>query len=1096
MKKHLLIIAAFFAAALVSCAPKEIIPDTPSDIPGEQVAPEMVTLTITARLDGSKAYIDDSDNYTWKWADGDKLAVYNASGVKQVLDLTGGAGTAVATFSGEVPAGYTPVKGVFPASAAGETAEAYTIPAEQAIPSGKSIDPAALVATATSDNGTDFNFTSAVSFLRVTAGNDVTRVIIHTNNDAEATLTGSSSSVTVTAPASGDYWIAVKPAVYSGIRVFTRTATQISAGTGLFVSGSANLDLSTPGKGRKLGTLGSAGTEVAVIETGADLVSFLGGTVAKDAYVVNDLDLSSLTVTSRASFANVFDGQFHKISNWTSNGVCLFFSTTTAGTIKNLNIDSSCSITPVITSSDDPYYGVFVGNLKGTASNLINESDIVFNLDGSIQSFFGAIIGRTSDASARITSCANKGNITINLSLTDEMGGTQYYGGVIGLSGRQAGASWRVIDCTNDGDITVNAINPGTSGWLNSIYTGGICGGTGFDTGSTETTTGYATSIYGGFSGCINKGNITVSWNGGTGGYFNTGGILGYGQVSLKDCKNNGDISFTNSDTVGNARPGVGGIAGGLVGPGIDNVSASGCVNTGKVSLSGLFSNSANAYGGGIGGCIGANIGGCFGIVGEGSLKIADCINYGAISANTKMAKTQKSWVSFGGIVGWSKAEINGCKNLSTSTEKFITTARTAQIGGIVGDCFQTISNCESSATIEVSHDCESLTIDGNTYPKPVSNVGGIVGYAENDCALNGCINTGNALTLTNMTTDSRVGGVSGMQRSDVIGCSNSATITVVRKKIVPDGYSYAPVGRYGGIIGYQNVNKTIKDNHNTGDMFITLDDISSNAAIGGVLGIGQVVVTLDNCDNDGDVTVNGGGIKNSVWLGGVVGATNVTKSKLTNCDNTGDIKLSNAVSTGFSYVGGVWGLYKDGGNICDNCNNSGNLTSTAAAKMRVAGLAAALYGSVSNSSSTSIINVSNALTGSRVAGYIGYASCSITGGSVSSTITAGAAGTSHAGLVFGDMARTNTIKGFTVDGSLTTDSNFKAGLLFGGFGADTANYTLGAEGNPLTIKATASINGTSPSVAPSSIGDVIGDPTTNYTEGKTNIIFNNVVLN
>lgn len=1095
MKKHLLIIAAFFAAALVSCAPKEIIPDTPSDIPGEQVAPEMVTLTITARLDDTKAYIDDANGYTWKWAAGDQLAVYDASGSKQVLDLTGGEDTAVATFTGTVPAGYTPVKGVFPASAAGATADDYTIPAAQTIPSGKSIDPDALVATATSDNGTDFNFTSAVSFLRVTAGNDVTRVIIHTNNDATATMTGASSSVTVTPPASGDYWIAVKPAVYSGIRVFTRTATQISAGTGLFVSGTANLDLSTPGKGRKLGTLGSAGTEVAVIETGAELVAFLGGSTAKDAYVVNDLDLSSQPVTTRASFANVFDGQFHKISNWTSNGVCLFFSTTTAGTIKNLTIDSSCSITPVITSSDDPYYGVFVGNLKGTASNLINESDIVFNLDGSIQSFFGAIIGRTSDASARITSCANKGNITINLSLTDAMGGTQYYGGVIGLSGRQAGASWRVIDCTNDGDITVNAINPGTSSWLNSIYTGGICGGTGFDTGSTETTTGYATSIYGGFSGCINKGNITVSWNGGTGGYFNTGGILGYGQVSLKDCKNNGDISFTNSDTVGNARPGVGGIAGGLVGPGIDNVSASGCVNTGKVSLSGLFSNSGNAYGGGIGGCIGANIGGCFGIVGEGSLKIADCINYGAISANTKMAKAQKSWVSFGGVVGWSKAEINGCKNASTEIESFTTNARTAQIGGIVGDCYQAINNCESSATIEVSHDCESLTIDGSTYPKPVSNVGGIVGYAENDCALNGCSNSG-PMTLTNMTTDSRIGGVSGMQRSDVIGCTNSGTISVTRKKIEPEGYSYAPVGRYAGVIGYQNVNKTIKDNKNTGDLFITLDDISANAAIGGVLGIGQVVVTLDNCDNDGNITVNGGGITNSVWLGGVVGATNVKSSQLKNCDNTGDLMLSNATSTAFSYVGGVWGFYKDSGNTCDTCNNSGNLTSTAAAKMRVAGLAGALYGTVKNSSSTSIINVSNALSGSRVAGYIGYASCGITGGSVSSTITAGGAGTSHAGLIFGDMARKNTIQNFTVDGSLTTDSHFKAGLLFGGFGADTANYTLGASGSPLTIKATAIVNGTSPSVAPSTIEEVIGDPTTNFTSGTTNIVFTNVVLN
>ena len=1091
MKKYFILFAAICAAVAVSCTPKELVIDTPAEEGVSDV--KLIPITITASLEGTKA---DMVDVKWTWQSGDKLAVYDGTDKREFTLDESAAGTAVAKFTGEVAETFTSLQAVFPYAAAGATFDTPIIPAEQTIPSGATIDPAAMIAIAesaekVSDDEFNFYFTSGVSMLRFTVPDGVQKVILHTEGK-EAAIAGASRSVTVNVPGAGQYWAAVNPASYEGMKVFARTSN------GDFLKSTAStIDLSAPGKAKNLGTLG-AGTSVVVIENGDELVSYLGSETAPtlDAYVVNDLNLTGKTVVSCEEYAKVFDGLYHSIKNWTSNGVSLFFSTTTAGIVKNMTIDASCSITPVISSSDDPYFGVFVGNLKGTASNLINESDIVFNLDGSLQSFFGAIVGRTSNASARIISCTNKGSVTINLSLTAEMGGTQYFGGVIGLSGRQAGATWRMTDCTNDGDITVNATNPGTSGWLSSIYTGGICGGTGFDTGSAETTTGYATSIYGGFSECINNGNITVSWNGGTGGYFNTGGILGYGQVSLKDCTNNGDISFTNSDTVGNARPGVGGIAGGLIGPGIDNVSASGCVNYGKVSLSGLFSNAGNAYGGGIGGCVGANIGGCFGVVGEGSLEIADCINYGAISASTKMEATLKSWVSFGGVVGWSKAEINGCKNASTEIESFSTTARTAQIGGIVGDCYKPINDCESSATIKVSHDCESLTIDGNTYPKPVSNVGGIVGYAENDCALNGCSNTGNALTLTNMTTDSRVGGVSGMQRSDVIGCSNSATISVTRKKIVPEGYAYAPVGRYGGVIGYQNVNKTIKDNHNTGDMFITLDNISSAAAIGGVLGIGQVVVTLDNCDNEGDVTVNGGGIKKSVWLGGIAGATNVTKSKLINCDNTGNITLSNAVSTDFSYVGGVWGYYKDGGNICENCNNSGNLTSTAAAKVRVAGLAAALYGTVTNSSSTSIINVSNALAGSRVAGYIGYASCGITGGSVSSTINAGAAGTSHAGLVFGDMARNNTIKDFTVDGSLTADSNFKAGLLFGGFGANTANYTLGASGSPLTIKSTASVNGVSPSVAPSTIEEVIGDPTTNFVEGTTNIVFTNVVLN
>ena len=383
MKKHLLLFAAFCAAVLVSCTPKELIPDTPAENPGEQVAPEMVTLTITARLDGTKAYIDDEDNHTWKWADGDQLAVYDAANTKQVLNLTGGADTAVATFSAEVPAGFVPVNGVFPASAAGATAEEYSIPALQTIPAGKSIDPEALVATATSDNGTDFNFTSAVSFLRVTAGNDVARVIIHTNNDPEATMTGASSSVTAVAPASGSYWIAVKPGVYNGIRVFTRTADQVTAGTGRFVSGSTDLDLATPGQGRKLGTLGASdkGTVVYVIETGQDLNAFLGGTDAKDAYVVNDLDLTGLEVTARASYSNNFDGQYHSISNWTSDGQSLFG--TLKGSLQNTVICDNCSIT--VPSGD---FGIFGKVLESTGSikNCQNYASVTIPLgDGTVQ---------------------------------------------------------------------------------------------------------------------------------------------------------------------------------------------------------------------------------------------------------------------------------------------------------------------------------------------------------------------------------------------------------------------------------------------------------------------------------------------------------------------------------------------------------------------------------------------------------------------------------------------------------------------------------------------------------------------------------------
>lgn len=1091
MKKNLFYLAALCAAALVSCTPKELAIDEPKGGEEKTDAAELVHVTINASMDeATKAYIDDADGFAWKWAEGDQLAVFDASNEKIVFTINSSTvGSAVAKFEADgVSATFVPVKAVFPASAAGATPDEFSIKPAQS-PSTYSIDPAAMVATAdgekVSDTEFNFYFDPAVSYFRFKVAAGVSKVILHTVGKDD-TIAGESRSVTVNLPNTdgGKFWAAVNPVKYQGLRIFTRTSSADN-----MLSTASDVDLSTPGKGQNLGDLGRISHPVSVIETGAELKTYLGGTPTLDGYIVNDLDLTDETINTCASFAKTFDGQYHSIKNWTSEGEALFGTVT--GDVNNIIIDKTCTLTKP-TSGD---FSFIIKTLKGSVINCINEADISFEINGSEQFVFGGIVGHITDADALVQGCVNRGTIDIKVATGGTaMEGTQYFGGIIGIVG-VASTKTRLIECVNEAQsLNVTATGDGSDN-LKSIYIGGIAGGTGQQGGNSSTTSGFATSNYGTIDSCTNKANVSASWTGGTGGYFNVGGIIGFGQCQLLRCINRGSVSYKNSKTITNARPSVGGIAGSIDGPGRDNLNADECKNYGSISLEGCFGNSGNAYNSGTGGVTSATLGGCFGVVGDSSVEIKNCDNYGTLSADTQMSVTAGSSTSFGGVVGWSKAAISGCKNLSTFTERFSTMARTAHIGGIVGYCSQPINNCESSATIEASHDCESLKIDGtDTYPKPVSNVGGIVGYALDDCAVSNCKNTGGALTLTDLTTDSRIGGVSGMQRSDVIGCSNSAIITVVRKKIVPEGYSYAPVGRYGGIIGYQNVNKTIKDNLNTGDMYITLDDISAAAAIGGVLGIGQVVVTLNNCDNDGDITVDGGGIKNSVWFGGVAGATNVKKSQLIGCDNTGNLILSNANSTAFSYVGGVWGFYKDS-NQCTDCNNSGNITSTASAKVRVGGLAAALYGSVKNSNSTSVINVTNALAGSRVGGAIGYASVSMTGGSFKHTISIdNTAGASHAGLLFGDCARSNTLAGITVEGSITSDANVKAGILIGGYNANTAAYTLGTVDSPFIIKATASVNGTAVAANPSTDADVVGDTVTNAPAGNA-VTFTNVMV-
>ena len=305
MKKNFILFAAICAAVAVSCTPKELAIDTPAEEGVSDV--KLIPITITASLEGTKA---DMVDVKWTWQSGDKLAVYDGTDKREFTLDESAAGTAVAKFTGEVAETFTSLQAVFPYEAAGATFDTPIIPAVQTVTSGTTIDPNAMIAVAeraeqVADDEFNFYFTSGVSMLRFTVPDGVQKVILHTEGK-EAAIAGASRSVTVTVPGAGQYWAAVNPASYEGLKVFSRTSD------GDFMkSTTATIDLSAPGKAKNLGTLGT-GTQVSVIEDGAELVSYLDSTPTLDAYVVNDLDLTDKTVTTCANFANVFDGLYYR----------------------------------------------------------------------------------------------------------------------------------------------------------------------------------------------------------------------------------------------------------------------------------------------------------------------------------------------------------------------------------------------------------------------------------------------------------------------------------------------------------------------------------------------------------------------------------------------------------------------------------------------------------------------------------------------------------------------------------------------------------------------------------------------------------------
>ena len=992
--KRISVILAIALAATVACSKQEVLSESPV-AGGNEV--ELVPMTFTASCEEiiPRASLSADTNPQVVWAEGDQLAVYDGTAIRTFTIKAGEGGKTTAEFEGSAAdvASYT---AVFPYAAAYLEAGVlkYAVPAAQAV-GAQSVDPAALVATATSTDKANFGFTSAVGLLRFDVPAGVNKVIFHTKGKAE-TLAGDSRAVVVTLPGTaGTFEAAVEPGTYEGIRAFARTAS------GDFLKAGASDLAVSAGHLKPMGNV-KTDTEVVAIETPDEFIAYLGSSPTLDAYVCADLDLTAKTVTTCASYANNFDGQFHSIDNWESAGVALFG--TVSGSVSNLTLESGCNIT--VASGD---FSPMVCTLTGSVSGCVNKADFTIDLgDGTTQYCFGPIVSICSAATTLIRDCENYGNIDVTLATGATTMSAQYIGGLVSVVGSPS-TSIRVQDCVNHADhIILTATNPGSNSTLKNIYLGGVVAATGVNNGDKDNTSGF-TSNYGTVSGCVNHADVEATWDGGTGGYYNIGGIIGYAECAVSGCENLGDISFENSKSVYNARPSVGGIAGTLAGTAA--VNANDCINRGDVSLSGDFANAGNSYTGGTAGLVGSTCGGCFGLVGDNTTGIDNCDNYGKVTIDTYMPTGNKSTAYYGGIVGYSKGNISNCDNYYNSTTLSLKImAYKTYWGGVAGYVGGAMSYCTNASDIVYS--CNGVITNVR-----LNHVGGIGGNVVG--AIDHCINEGSL---------------------DITFDSNT-------------GYSYA-----GGICAYH---------------------------------AGGVALSYNENRASGDITIDGGAMVKQIAVAGIVGYNNAASSTYSNCSNAGDISVSNWSNTAFNYVGGIMGSYNSGSNTFTSCSNTGNLSSTATSKMRMGGIASALNGTMTNCTNDCTISMTGGITGSVAGGLMGYCAAAVTGGSSSCTITATGNTGSSAGLLFGDLGGTKTVKNITAGGSITSDAGTAAGFIAGAWNKNTANFTLGAAGEPVNILGSSRVNGAAPSLTePDPVaGDVLGDTSVGGTITFTNVV-------
>jgi hypothetical protein len=253
-------------------------------------------------------------------------------------------------------------------------------------------------------------------------------------------------------------------------------------------------------------------------------------------------------IASDNSFTGTFDGNGHKITDFTINGgddVGLFGQIGFGGSVKNLGLENFS-----VSGSDD--VGGLVGYSDGSISNCYSTGSVS---GGSNSQEVGGLVG---DNEATVNNCYSTSTVTGG-------DGSAFLGGLVG---------------DNYGSIN-NSYSTGTvTGGDNSYYLGGLSGGGAYfisNSYSTGNVTGGDNSEW--LGGLVGDNEATVnncySTSTVTGGYNSVflGGLVGVNGGNISNCYSTGTVTGGNSSSC----------LGGLVGDNLGTGTVSNCYSTGAV---------------------------------------------------------------------------------------------------------------------------------------------------------------------------------------------------------------------------------------------------------------------------------------------------------------------------------------------------------------------------------------------------------------------------------------------------------------------------------------------------------------------------------
>lgn len=830
MKKISLILASV-AILFASCAKEPVA--VPQEEP-QAVKEGFVPMTINVTIADTKA--DLGDDVKVNFEDGDFVAVFDGIAAAPNKFVVKEANGSSAVISGEVSEGAANFTAVYPMSAAKSFAEGVltiTVPAEQTIPAGKKVDPAALISVAQAAAGSDLAFRNAVSLVKFAfegtdvkdlffKGNEAEKIVGDATVDpATAVAVSAGSDTLVVKPAAaafaaGTYYAAVLPTPMA--KGFVLKASKPEA---VAMRSAADSVCFERNAGLDLGNMDAVLYTVPnVIMTKEDLANF--AQVAK-LFTIDDviklgadIDLAGVKWTN-PTFCGTFDGQNHRVYNLvTTNNTdlenvgfigCLGNGTNTA-TLKNICVgskdydfsaktgtyDGVSKITLACKTETETYKYpglVAYAHVNSVVENVVNFAPVEVAEQAVLKHRAGGICG-TMKAGVTVKDCINFGSVTANSSCN--VANTAF--GIGGISGCIDGAGCVITNCVNRGDIVSNGAY--------MTLMGGIAG-----------IGAYAATV----TECYNYGAITH--NGNVTGACYTGGLLGQNKaaVAFTNCHNYGDITFnfTPENTV-----------------------------TGSFEVGGL-----TGYGNNVGAVYTNCTANC-------NITIGDCSATGVIE--------------FGGLLGRNVTAVmtfDHCSFTGNITSGASTTeANGINIGGAVARTHQAtkVLDCTVNATIT------------NKGTSANTKVGGFIGYSQSTPSITNASFTGKVVANeSTASTKSSYGGFCGWSNANVVpaaGCTIDATIEIL---------SAAANANVGGLIGYM---KCSKDG--------TIKDASAKAVITGAPAAtsGVLVGTFDNASTK---TLTVGAADNAIKVSGSLNGAAASADNLKGTDNTSAKLVINA---------------------------------------------------------------------------------------------------------------------------------------------------------------------------------------------------------